>query len=84
MSKSSGSRRAAVERFADSMESALRRNDWKGKEGWKGFPRGELLRRLKEEVAELEIAMRSGGSAATRKEAADVANFAMMIAEETP
>lgn len=77
--------RPEVEAFADAMEAQLLANDHKP--GWKrDFP-SELLRRLKEESTELSRELREwDGSNANSpkrvlKEAADVANFAMMIAD---
>lgn len=65
-----------VKAFAVAMEAKLRANDHKG--GWKQSPVTYLFSRLEEEVAELKKAVVNGG---TLGEAADVANFAMMIAD---
>ena len=77
----SGSVRRPVVTFAIKMESVLRANDHKG--GWTGCAPQWLLMRLKQEVAELEFAMKyhSVESGSAIKECADVANFAMMIAD---
>ena len=87
--------RAEVREFARHMEAKLRENDHKG--GWNDCERGWLLRRLGQEVGELRRALRAneqrlqraawtdiGRDASRRRiarEAADVANFAMMIAD---
>ena len=72
--------RAAVRWFAGEMEKKLVENDHKG--DWLGCHKKYLLERLDQEVTELRttIAERRG-SLAIRREAADVANFAMMLAD---
>jgi NTP pyrophosphatase (non-canonical NTP hydrolase) len=45
--------------------------------GYKGF----LMTRLREEVAELTVAVEKGNLDAVRSEAADVANLAMFVAD---
>jgi hypothetical protein len=76
--------RPAVRRFAFHMEAILRRNDHKG--GWENEPLPDLWYRLEEETKELADAImvpeRSSGSS-IRDEAVDVANFAMMIFDNT-
>ncbi len=72
-----------IQRFAASMQERLDANADKGH--WGRCSKSYLLRRLGEEKAELAKAL-SGPSKkweaqAIRREAADVANFAMMIAE---
>jgi NTP pyrophosphatase (non-canonical NTP hydrolase) len=66
------------------MEAVLKANDHKG--GWDGCDSTYLLKRLKEEVIELEVQINHN----TREpidltriihEAVDVANYAMMIAD---
>lgn len=74
--------RREVRQFAKAMEECLRANDHKP--GWKQDEIRALLDRLREEVGELDVATipeqgRTPGEIA--KEAADVANFAMMIAD---
>ena len=64
--------------FANEMERQLEANDHKT--GWKDFHLKQLLRRLKQEVGELERAIEKGKPDVV-EEAADVANFAMMIAD---
>ncbi|MCY1649110.1 3'-5' exoribonuclease [Caulobacter sp. SL161] len=78
--------RPEVVAFADLMEQQLRANDHKG--GWKGDTSDALYQRLLEEAEELSqaLAWRSalfGDADPDRigREAADVANFAMMIAD---
>lgn len=84
--------RPEVEAFARLMELKLRENDHKG--GWRHDCVGDLLQLLREEAAELKEALRSRvnlvnvppaldreGRALIGREAADVANFAMMIAD---
>lgn len=87
--------RPEVRAFADLMEKTLQANDHKG--GWKDeLPSLDLLPRLREETVELEeaiafwITQTNWGEAAlympraverVAREAADVANFAMMIAD---
>lgn len=70
--------RDSVLAFAAQMERKLRANDHKG--GWSNESPEWLLSRLREEVAELEQLVASGGPGVVG-EAADVANFAMMVAE---
>lgn len=73
--------RAQVQRFALAMEAELRANDHKG--GWHACTLSWLLRRLRVEVNELERAIKHKQrvGAEVLSEAADVANFAMMIAD---
>ena len=70
----------AVRRFGLQMTENLNNNIHKGH--WKGENNGYLLSRLREEIQELEDALRSGTDPKTiQQEAADIANFAMMIAD---
>lgn len=78
--------RPEVQRFAEAMEKRLRANDHKG--GWCDCPLDYLITRLDEETSELLVALGKAvgfnlqrGASRIRKEAADVANFAMMIAD---
>lgn len=75
--------RESVMWFAEQMELKLRENDHKG--GWEDASVDYLSVRLLEEVAELCMAIHRRGmiknNPGIKKEAADVANFAMMIAE---
>jgi NTP pyrophosphatase (non-canonical NTP hydrolase) len=80
--------RPEVQRFAVLMERKLRDNDHKA--GWHGDAAVELLARLVEESGELAsflVNHRGLPMSAWRQrvaaEAADVANFAMMIADVT-
>ena len=85
MNDSSGSagsdrQHECVQWFAAHMEKKLRENDHKP--GWFRDSHFALLRRLREEVEELaEATMAQDSSDQIVKEAADVANFAMMIAD---
>jgi len=76
--------RPSVRRFAFHMEAVLRRNDHKP--GWENDTLPDLWYRLEEETKELADAImvpeRSSGSR-IRDEAVDVANFAMMIFDNT-
>ena len=79
--------RPAVLAFADAMEHKLRANDHKG--GWSECEVEYLLERLRAETKELTAAARDhrfrtlkpAEAEAVLHEAADVANFAMMIAD---
>lgn len=75
--------RPEVLNFAMAMEHKLRKNDRKGKQGWKTYNSEELLERLRQETTELETALRFSLTTPSDilSEAADVANFAMMIAD---
>lgn len=64
--------------FTEVMEHKLRLNDHKG--GWENTSINELFGLLHKEVEELNHAiMRGEGTMAVMMEAADIANFAMMI-----
>jgi hypothetical protein len=71
--------REEVSWFASQMEKHLRRNNDKG--GWLECDQGYLLTRLHEEMNELEFALEEGHPGIIIHEAADVANFAMMLAD---
>lgn len=79
--------RPALAWFAVYMERTLTRNDYKG--GWRHCQARYLFRRLREEIDEMEAAwnrmikMKKQNRDATDviDECADVANFAMMIAD---
>lgn len=74
--------RPAVRWFAEAMEQKLRENDHKGT--WEDCDLGYLLTRLTEERRELTRAIGSPADGAEiLKEAADIANFAMMIADQS-
>lgn len=68
--------RPALQWFAEQMEDRLAANDHKG--GWEHCSLGLLAERLCDEVAELAEA---SSFQATAREAVDVANFALMIAD---
>lgn len=71
-----------VLKFAERMESKLAMNRHKGdRAGWLNASPEILMHRLKEELKELEDAFWTGDANATADECADVANFAMMIAD---
>lgn len=75
---------AAVSRFTFHMLSKLRANAWKG--DWLDDDAESLLARAKEELSELEEALAAlpRGPMQLRKiirEAADVANMVMMVAD---
>lgn len=70
-----------MEWFSTRMEAKLRANDWKG--GWRGMGHRELLDLLGLEFEELAEAIAAGSAKGIIDEAADVANFAMMIADIT-
>lgn len=82
-------REACVDAFAQKMKNKLEENAHKGdREGWTRDPPAALLRRLREEVRELAelISTEAMGCGPLEvegiaREAADVANFAMMIAD---
>ena len=90
-----GSLRPEVIAFAHHMEAKLRENDHKG--GWRNDLPSVLMERLHQEAEELNAALDGGKDCACREaccghwatvkpvnvlqEAADVANFAMMIAD---
>lgn len=71
--------RASVDRLAYDMHRKLKVNCHKG--GWEYEDEFELLASLKEEVVELENAMNMHIGLNIIDECADIANFAMMIAE---
>lgn len=75
--------RPAVQAFAEAMERKLRKNEHKG--GWKDCTWDWLYSRMTDEMCELARAARAadhdGSKRGLLEEAADVANFAMMIAD---
>lgn len=64
--------------FAQYMEHKLKLNDHKG--GWEKCTIEDLFNKLRREVDELEVAIKEEPSLNVAFEAADIANFAMMIA----
>lgn len=73
--------REELQRFALDMERQLQANDHKP--GWSHDALWSLLSRLRQETDELSSAIDSGSPQRIIDEAADVANFAMMIADNT-
>lgn len=84
--------RQSVRRFATAMEAQLRKNDSKGADGWLYETYDAMLSRLADESEELkgeimklakipEDGDATGTLERVVKEAADVANFAMFIAD---
>ena len=71
--------RPEVLAFADAMEAKLKEND--RKRHWYRLGMQTLSMRLTQEREELRRAVKSGDPAEVLREAADVANFAMMIAD---
>jgi NTP pyrophosphatase (non-canonical NTP hydrolase) len=69
--------------FSEQMEMTLKENDHKGGWGSEQCSLDYLIERLKEEVNELIVATDSGKAGVENviRECADVANFAMMIAD---
>ena len=72
----------ATERFRKLMLERLGAN--RHKQGWENMTPDECFYRILQEAAELFEAMRSGGHSQMRREAADIANFAMFLSENTP
>jgi len=72
-----------VLKFAEAMEGKLAKNRHKGdREGWLKNDPWELLTRLKQETRELELALEFRQDPdSVLKECADIANFAMMVAD---
>lgn len=71
--------RVQVRRMSLLMELKLRKNDFKG--GWSNVPVHKLLDLLEAEVRELREAVESGDPLDIAQECADVANYAMMVAD---
>lgn len=71
--------RPAVMWFAERMEAKLAKNDHKG--GWNNCELQYLSMRLKQERKELTEAIKSKDAQRIIDECADIANFAMMIAD---
>lgn len=72
-----------VLKFAEAMEGKLAKNRHKGdREGWLKNDPWELFNRLRVEVKELDLALTHCQSPdEVLKECADIANFAMMVAD---
>lgn len=73
--------RLEVRRFSLLMELKLRKNDYKG--GWQDVSAAKLLELLEGEVKELREALAEGDALDIAQECADIANYAMMIADVT-
>ena len=76
--------REQVKWFVGEMEKTLLENDYKG--GWQNCDQWYLIGRLREETIELERSLHDARYDETKltkviKEATDVSNFAMMIAD---
>jgi Lar family restriction alleviation protein len=83
--------RPALERFANLMEATLKENDHKG--GWEHMTNDAIMGRIIDEALELQTAITEirhmrhdaaeyrEGCRKAAKEASDVANFAMMLAD---
>ena len=71
--------RGVIQWFAEKMEDELRENDPKG--GWHGCSYSYLCHKLLEEVGELVAILMDGENGNVTEEAADIANYAMMIAD---
>lgn len=71
--------RPAVMWFAEMMEAKLAKNDHKG--GWNNCDLQYLSMRLTQERKELTEAIKSRNKQRIIDECADIANFAMMIAD---
>lgn len=67
-----------LQRFFDAMVYKLRRNAHKGR--WEDMDLNDALPRLREEVDELQEAIAAGSTMEITMEAADVANFALIVA----
>lgn len=70
--------RPDLQRFFDAMVYKLRRNKNKGR--WEGLNLDNTFHRLEEEVSELKDALKEASTMEILMEAADVANFALIIA----
>lgn len=73
--------RPDLQRFFDAMVYKLRRNAHKG--NWEDLELGRAFELMHGEIKELATAIDEGNSAEIVFEAADVANFALMIANIT-
>jgi len=73
--------RQEIARFAGIMEKKMRAHDDDRGYDWKGEDWSYLIERMREEITELEEALSSSDHQSISEEAADVANFAMMISD---
>lgn len=70
----------ALQPFFDAMRHKLTANKHKGRRKWETVPVEKLLELMKKEVKELEEAIAGGNTIEMLLEAADIGNFAMMVA----
>lgn len=70
--------RPDLQRFFDAMVYKLRRNKHKGR--WEGLDLNATFERIEGELKELNDALNEGSSMEILMESADVANFALIIA----
>lgn len=70
-----------IQRFFDAMIFKLNKNSHKG--AWEGIGFDHARKRLNDEVEELDAAMSDGNVIEVILEAADVANFALILADIT-
>lgn len=70
-------RREALAKFVDQMEIVLRKHDHKG--GWRNDPIEMLVRRLKLELAEFDIAYDFHQVEDARRELVDLSNFCLIV-----
>jgi NTP pyrophosphatase (non-canonical NTP hydrolase) len=81
--------RPELKTFVIQMEEEMRANDHKGKDGWKTYSESHLFAKLLAEIQELYEAMVKARTVREThryiddviSECADVANFAMMLAD---
>lgn len=66
--------------FVDAMRHKMASSKLRGKREWQDIPLTELMSRLKAEIVELEEAIAGGNTVEMLLEAADIGNFAMMVA----
>lgn len=69
--------RNILQRFVDEMETVLRKHDHK--QGWRGDPLPMLVRKLKLELAEFEVAYDFERADDARRELVDLANFCLIV-----
>ncbi len=73
--------RPVVIKFAEAMENELRVNGSKGYCGWKDMTPVELLSRVEDELKELKELSADAPDSVMLGEAADTANFLMMLCD---
>ena len=66
-----------IRRFVDAMRYKLEKNRFKGR--WEDLDLGDALNLLQKEVYELTVAIDKGNMIEILLEAADIANFAMIV-----